>query len=812
MSKAKFIQENGETILPITHEEAVLDNNGKNLPSKYQQKQDENLLTDAKTIVGAINELSTKSGDSNLEDIVNKLDNFFALSDTQFTLDANDILNIKGIYRTYFETLNLPSVCYDNTSSSSSYGILITLTQQSGAPWGIQFYCPIDGDYRGATFNRLLWSFNDDGSLEATDWSLPKAHLIETESGTLLTDTLDSTWGWIQDNQDWLNDVAEKVGYDELSTNSQTLTGAINELFQSANNGKELIASAIGEPLSSEDTFSAMSTDINGLLATFKTNMMKNGVAVESGDRFKSLIDKIATLADSEGKYASGSVGFGNWTVPVSNTITIETNLSFTPTYIICFFTDITFAGSTSGTNYNVFLSNGRPFYPNSINNPTNTSNAFISVENISKESFTLKSNKYQYTTNGTTWTTTVTGTCTEWYAIGIGEEDTALRDSLASILGDKGIDVTEEDDMASLIAKVDTELDEATSNKNRLYDLMLEGGYEVNSSMNLDSLLDLLEQSGISVGDIKQIEIACGTNYTFVLKTDGSLWGCGYNNYGQLGLNDTSDRTTFTQVTININNDVKQIACGQSHTIIQKNDGTLWGCGLNSSGQLGLGDTTTRYTFTRIANNINNDVKQIVCGSYHTFIIKNDGSIWACGNNDYGQLGLNTTDKTSFTKVTANINNDVKQIACGQYHTFIIKTDGSLWGCGYNYYNQLGLSDPANKHMFVKITTNINNDVKQIACGDNHTFILKNDGSIWACGRNNYGQLGLNDTSDRTTFTQIAKNINNDVTQVVCGSYHTFIIKNDGSIWGCGNNVRGQLGLNTSNNSIIFTQVPRGF
>ena len=64
MSKAKFIQENGETILPITHEEAVLDNDGKNLPSKYQQKQDENLLTDAKTIVGAINELSTKSGGS----------------------------------------------------------------------------------------------------------------------------------------------------------------------------------------------------------------------------------------------------------------------------------------------------------------------------------------------------------------------------------------------------------------------------------------------------------------------------------------------------------------------------------------------------------------------------------------------------------------------------------------------------------------------------------------------------------------------------------------------------------------------------
>ena len=87
-----------------------------------------------------------------------------------------------------------------------------------------------------------------------------------------------------------------------LNTNDKSsLVDAINELFQSANNGKELIASAIGEPLSSNDTFSAMSTGINGLLSTFKTNMMNNGITVYNGDKFKQLIDKIATLADNEG-------------------------------------------------------------------------------------------------------------------------------------------------------------------------------------------------------------------------------------------------------------------------------------------------------------------------------------------------------------------------------------------------------------------------------------------------------------------------------------------------------------------------------
>ena len=103
----------------------------------------------------------------------------------------------------------------------------------------------------------------------------------------------------------------EEIGdINNLQTNNKTLVSAINELFQNANNGKELIADAIGEPLDSSDTFQAMSNDIHGLLSTFKTNMMKNGVTVSGTDKFKSLIDKIATMIeDGEGKgiqYASG--------------------------------------------------------------------------------------------------------------------------------------------------------------------------------------------------------------------------------------------------------------------------------------------------------------------------------------------------------------------------------------------------------------------------------------------------------------------------------------------------------------------------
>ena len=102
---------------------------------------------------------------------------------------------------------------------------------------------------------------------------------------------------------------------DNLSTTDKTIIGAINELFQSANNGKELIASSIGEPLSSNQTFQAMSNDINDLLSTFKTNMMNSGVVVESGDKFKQLIDKIKGLTESEGDTEESSSGIKSYDI-----------------------------------------------------------------------------------------------------------------------------------------------------------------------------------------------------------------------------------------------------------------------------------------------------------------------------------------------------------------------------------------------------------------------------------------------------------------------------------------------------------------
>ena len=300
-------------------------------------------------------------------------------------------------------------------------------------------------------------------------------------------------------------------------------------------------------------------------------------------------------------------------------------------------------------------------------------------------------------------------------------------------------------------------------------------------------------------INDVKSVY--CAYDDTLMLKNDGTLWGCGYNNHGGLGLGDGDRRTTFTQITTNTDN-IKSVYCGCYYTAILKNDGTLWACGYNGRGQLGLGNTNGKTTFTQITTNTN-DVKSVCCGFYYTLMLKNDGTLWGCGANNYGQLGLgDTTDRKTFTQVTTN----VKSVYCGDYYTIILKNDGTLWGCGYNGYGQLGLRDNANRTTFTQITTNADN-VKSVYCGSEHTIILKNDGTLWGCGTNSSGQLGLENTSYKSTFTIIGINSGN-IRKIYCGYNHTLILKNDGTLWGCGDNSKGQLGLEDTANRKTFTQI----
>jgi alpha-tubulin suppressor-like RCC1 family protein len=266
---------------------------------------------------------------------------------------------------------------------------------------------------------------------------------------------------------------------------------------------------------------------------------------------------------------------------------------------------------------------------------------------------------------------------------------------------------------------------------------------------------------------------IACGTYHTVALKTDGSLWNWGRNDFGQLGVNDTTRRSTPVTTLLGGTN-WKSIASGGNHTVALKTDGTLWSWGYNSDGQLGVNDITSRSTpVTTLLGGTN--WKSIAGGGYHTVALKTDGTLWSWGRNSSGQLGGNnlTTRSTPITTLLGGTN--WKSVAGGQYHTVALKTDGTLWSWGRNTYGALGVNNITS--ISTPVTTLLGGtNWKSIACGNYHTVALKTDGTLWNWGRNDFGQLGVNDTTNRSTpVTTLLGGTN--WKSIAGGGYHTIAL-----------------------------------
>jgi alpha-tubulin suppressor-like RCC1 family protein len=287
---------------------------------------------------------------------------------------------------------------------------------------------------------------------------------------------------------------------------------------------------------------------------------------------------------------------------------------------------------------------------------------------------------------------------------------------------------------------------------------------------------------------------LTAGAFYSLVLKSDDTLWACGYNYYGQLGDGTAANRTTPVQVM----GDVQNVTSAGFHTLILQKDGSLWACGNNYYGQLGNNTTTNQYKPVLMMTG----VQSMAAGYNHSLILKSDGTLWACGHNSFGQLGDSSdSNRTSPVKVMSN----VQRIAAGGFHSLILKSDGTLWTCGYNYYGQLGDSTTTNKYLPVQVMTG----VESMAAGYHHTLILKSDGSCWACGNNCYGQLGDGSDIDRSTPVQVMNNVQKETASV--DGYFSLFMKSDGSLWTCGHNYYGQLGDGTTTNRYLPVQVMTG-
>jgi len=285
---------------------------------------------------------------------------------------------------------------------------------------------------------------------------------------------------------------------------------------------------------------------------------------------------------------------------------------------------------------------------------------------------------------------------------------------------------------------------------------------------------------------------------HAMLIKTDGSLWTWGANDYGQLGDGTTIDSALPLRVATNGPTNVIAVSGGYTHSLALASDSRVWAWGEGDVGEIGNGqwaDSSQPLLVSGLTN-----ISAIASGGYHSLAISN-GFVWAWGFNWDGELG-NGTKTHSAVPVRANGLTNITAIAGGNCHSLAL-SDGTVWGFGDNRNGALGAgSNVSTASNAVKVAGLAN--VTKIAAGAYHSLAVSN-GSVWAWGENDGGQLGDYTTIRRYTPVLVLGLSN--VVDIAAGDTHSLALKSDGTAWGWGAGISGQL-----NDGTITKLVPGPF
>jgi alpha-tubulin suppressor-like RCC1 family protein len=308
-----------------------------------------------------------------------------------------------------------------------------------------------------------------------------------------------------------------------------------------------------------------------------------------------------------------------------------------------------------------------------------------------------------------------------------------------------------------------------------------------------------------VQVQDLNNVTaIAAGGYYSVALTQDGTVWTWGHNNSGQLGIGtggDENDRQIVPVQVPNLNN-IITIAGGHEHTIALCNDNTGWAWGKNSEGQLGNSSTVDSYIPIQVTGLSN--ITSVSGGEAHTVVLRRDGTVWTWGRNWDGQLGNTNSPLISSIPVQVqNLNNIITSIDTGYFTTLALCEENTVRGWGRNNHGQLGVGVTIDTRMPVQEMQRMN-DVIAITAGtgviSGYTIVLRSNRSVWSWGRNNEGQLGVNDRRDRWIPEQVLfPEQAGEITAIAAGSEHSVALCSNGIVWAWGLNSNGQVGNNTT-------------
>jgi alpha-tubulin suppressor-like RCC1 family protein len=288
--------------------------------------------------------------------------------------------------------------------------------------------------------------------------------------------------------------------------------------------------------------------------------------------------------------------------------------------------------------------------------------------------------------------------------------------------------------------------------------------------------------------------QLAVGTAHSCAIATGGWVLCWGRNQKGQLGDGTTSDRAVPGTVG-GLSGGVVAVTAGTAHSCAVTSGGAVRCWGYNSAGQLGDGTTADRWAPVTVTG-LESGVVAVVAGGFHTCALTDGGAVRCWGYNSSGQLGDgSTTDKWTPVAVSG-LASGVRAVAAGAFHTCALLNSGAVKCWGYNSYGQLGDGSAEARSLPVQVV-GLANGVTGIAAGYSHTCAAISGGAVKCWGSNSNGQLGDGTTTDRPLPVPVAGL--GVATMVTAGNYHSCAVTSGGGLQCWGFNAAGRLGDGTT-------------
>ena len=293
--------------------------------------------------------------------------------------------------------------------------------------------------------------------------------------------------------------------------------------------------------------------------------------------------------------------------------------------------------------------------------------------------------------------------------------------------------------------------------------------GNNGNGQAGLDTVIYYLTSPVMVPGLSRVVSVAAGSVHALALRADGSVWSWGGNFYGQLGLGMLSP-TELPHPVPGVSSAVA-VAAGEQHSLALKLDGTLLTWGHNRDGAMGTG-TDRRNSPVRVAGL--GSVRTVAASYFHTLALLGDGSVWGWGSPEgYGGTIQATPAPVGLTQA--------KAIAAGSVHSLAVRQDGTVWAWGDNSRGQLG-DGAVGEPRYTPAPVQGLSEVVEVAAGDYHSLALKEDGTVWAWGANQYSQLGDMTLDDQRTPVQVLGL--EGVAHIYASRDMSVALKQDGTVW----------------------------